>query len=29
VIDVARRFADLGFRIVSTSGTRKFLADHG
>jgi carbamoyl-phosphate synthase large subunit len=29
VIDVARRFADLGFRIVSTSGTRKFLAENG
>ena len=29
VIDVARRFADLGFTIMATSGTRDFLAGHG
>jgi carbamoyl-phosphate synthase large subunit len=29
VIDVARRFTDLGFTIMATSGTRDFLAGHG
>jgi len=29
VISVARRFADLGFKIMATSGTRKFLAKNG
>jgi carbamoyl-phosphate synthase large subunit len=29
VIDVARRFTDLGFTIMATSGTRDFLAEHG
>ena len=29
VIDVARRFADLGFKIMSTGGTCKFLAENG
>jgi carbamoyl-phosphate synthase large subunit len=27
--EVARAFADLGFKIVATRGTRKFLADQG
>jgi len=29
VVDVARRFAELGFRIKTTQGTRAFLAEHG
>jgi carbamoyl-phosphate synthase large subunit len=29
VIDIARRFSDLGFKIMSTSGTCKFLAENG
>ena len=29
VIDVARRFSDLGFKIMATSGTGKFLAENG
>jgi carbamoyl-phosphate synthase large subunit len=29
VIDVARRFADLGFTLKATAGTRDFLADQG
>ena len=29
VIDVVRRFADLGFTIKATAGTRNFLAEHG
>jgi carbamoyl-phosphate synthase large subunit len=29
VLDVARRFADLGFRIKATRGTHEFLADKG
>ena len=29
VLEVARQFAGLGFRIKATVGTRKFLADHG
>jgi carbamoyl-phosphate synthase large subunit len=29
VIDVARRFADLGFTLKATSGTRDFLAEQG
>jgi len=28
-VGVARRFADLGFSIVATSGTRQFLKDNG
>jgi carbamoyl-phosphate synthase large subunit len=27
--DAARRFADLGFRLLATDGTRRFLAEHG
>jgi carbamoyl-phosphate synthase large subunit len=29
VLEVARRFAELGFRIKTTQGTRTFLAGHG
>ncbi len=29
VTDVARRFADLGFKLMATSGTRDFLAARG
>lgn len=29
IIDVAKNFVSLGFGIVSTSGTKKFLASHG
>jgi len=29
VLDVARRFADLGFQIKSTKGTYQFLAENG
>ena len=29
IIDVARNFRDLGFRILSTGGTKRFLANHG
>ncbi len=29
IIDVAKNFVNLGFGIVSTSGTKKFLASHG
>jgi carbamoyl-phosphate synthase large subunit len=29
IIDVARNFIDLGFRILSTGGTRQFLGKHG
>ena len=29
IIDVARNFRDLGFRILSTGGTRQFLGKHG
>ena len=29
VVEVARRFAELGFRIKATQGTRAFLAEHG
>jgi len=29
VLEVARRFADLGFKIKATEGTHAFLADHG
>jgi carbamoyl-phosphate synthase large subunit len=29
VLDVARRFAELGFQILATEGTRAFLAEHG
>ncbi len=29
VLPAARAFADLGFRILSTTGTATFLADHG
>ncbi len=28
MIDVARRFADLGFKIIATSGTHSFLAEN-
>ncbi len=28
-IEVARRFAELGFKIVATQGTQEFLAKHG
>ena len=28
-VDVARQFADLGFKIKSTEGTGKYLAEHG
>ncbi|MCJ7446506.1 MAG: carbamoyl-phosphate synthase large subunit [Bacteroidales bacterium] len=29
IIDVARNFRDMGFRILSTGGTRQFLGKHG
>ncbi len=29
ILEVARLFRKLGFRIFSTNGTRKFMADHG
>ena len=29
VADVAKRFAQLGFKITATAGTHRFLADHG
>jgi carbamoyl-phosphate synthase large subunit len=29
IVDVARRFADLGFAIKATAGTKSFLAKHG
>ena len=29
VLEVARQFAELGFKIKSTNGTRKFLAEQG
>ena len=29
VLEVARQFADLGFKIRATNGTRKFLAEQG
>jgi carbamoyl-phosphate synthase large subunit len=29
VVDVARRFAELGFRIKATNGTHRFLAGQG
>ncbi|HUU99330.1 MAG TPA: hypothetical protein VMW32_00065, partial [Bacteroidales bacterium] len=29
IIDTARNFRDLGFKILSTKGTRQFLASHG
>jgi carbamoyl-phosphate synthase large subunit len=29
IIDVAGNFSNMGFRILSTVGTRQFLADHG
>ena len=29
VLEVARQFVDLGFKIKATTGTHKFLADHG
>jgi carbamoyl-phosphate synthase large subunit len=29
LLPIAREFASLGFRLVATSGTRKFLVDHG
>jgi carbamoyl-phosphate synthase large subunit len=29
VVDVARRFTELGFSIVATSGTRNFLKENG
>ncbi|MFC1990105.1 carbamoyl-phosphate synthase large subunit [Chloroflexota bacterium] len=29
VVDVARQFAELGFKIRATQGTREFLASHG
>lgn len=29
IIDTARNFKELGFRILSTKGTRKYLSDHG
>jgi len=29
IIDAAKRFNDLGFRILATAGTKKFLAEHG
>jgi carbamoyl-phosphate synthase large subunit len=28
-LEVARRFAELGFEIMATHGTHKFLAEHG
>ena len=29
LVELARRFADLGFRILATSGTKEFLAQEG
>ena len=29
IIDSARNFRDMGFRILSTGGTKQFLAEHG
>jgi carbamoyl-phosphate synthase large subunit len=29
LVDIARRFADLGFRILATEGTAAHLAEHG
>lgn len=29
IIDTAQNFRDMGFRILATKGTRKFLAEHG
>ncbi|HNT36337.1 MAG TPA: carbamoyl phosphate synthase large subunit, partial [bacterium] len=29
VLEAARKFYDMGFKIVCTSGTRQFLAEHG
>jgi carbamoyl-phosphate synthase large subunit len=29
IVDAARNFRDMGFRILSTGGTGKFLAEHG
>ncbi|MFB3926476.1 MAG: carbamoyl-phosphate synthase large subunit [Syntrophales bacterium] len=29
VIEVAREFGNLGFRIIATEGTRRFLEEHG
>ncbi len=29
IVDAARNFRDMGFRILSTAGTRDFLAGHG
>jgi len=29
IVDVASNFRNLGFRILSTGGTRQFLSDHG
>ena len=29
VLEVARRFAELGFKIMATEGTHAFLAEHG
>ncbi len=29
VVDVARKFTQLGFSIIATSGTSRFLQDHG
>ena len=29
ITDIAKKLIDLGFRIVATSGTAKFLAEHG
>ncbi len=28
-LDVANRFADLGFKIIATQGTQEFIASHG
>jgi len=29
ILDAAKRFRDLGFKILATTGTQKFLAEHG
>jgi carbamoyl-phosphate synthase large subunit len=29
IVDVGRRFAELGFTLKATNGTREFLAEHG
>jgi carbamoyl-phosphate synthase large subunit len=29
IVDAAKNFSDMGFRILSTGGTRKFLEKHG